>query len=1480
MKKVSIKIQFVLGLAVMIGSLFSLQADSGIRCTPPENSIIGSNAACPGGLDSFMVATDNTDQYEVDWYLEGGTFVGPSENVAKVFVQWNDAVGDGRIWFTETCEDITRNQDTIDVDINYDLDRITLTCYTDINIGFGPNCVHYLHPTELVSSGEIKCADDFTLEILSGGAAVPNPIPYSYIDDRLTVTITHKDTGKSCWSYVTLNDNVGPTITAYNDTIVCTNPVLHDPYDKTLKQATSVDNCGRIYTPRLVDFSRIDDPSGTYKEIIVRKWEAKDKFDNPSYGYDSIFVIDIDIEEIICPADTILPCDGKFDINNPSTSGTPTFEGYSVYGDDPYCKIYIVYEDEIENSCGKSQSIVRKWTIRSFEEDTKSERICYQNITIVDNVGPEVKGYDQTFKRQRHPDLTDLVSTKSYPTFYYGITGDDCLGEGTLPRPRLNDFCSPNDSIYVKVKLTNNTRSYYNYESNPNLEFVSLGVGKYIGVYHFRDLCNGVSTDTVVFVLNDVEKPYPVVDKDANVSLPNSSYITWVDVSNFDEGSWDNCGIKAILGRRVDWKTSFGVDICDGMTKDPSVNEVEAHYNKVYNDLYWSEDDACRDTLIAGWEEDLACKIGSARTIGGGWSTDIPFGCDDACAGQPVPIELIIFDYYGNLTLVWTTVEVEDKSPAQVVNKLDDINLSCRAYNKYYKDKVQKGDYSVFGKYVFQDEERDSFLLRNLICSDKIGFENSYYQYVEEVRRDGLIRDNCKPNLKEEVSAYFDDCGEGWIERRFTFESSCSSNKLDPIIYTQKIYISKSCALREVDIKWPEDHKIIYGCPGDEIPVEVPEIIFDDACYNFVYTHKDVDINVGQVDTVYRKIKRTWSVRDWCDALNTEIIYDQIIILRNGSPTIKLSEPVADVCVEDDCSYDFIRSVTVSDQCSGAGGVTTEWKVYDNTNLNPTLVASGKNKNIQALGLDKGAYILEVYATDTENATSTEKYYFLVKDCAGPQINLKNDPYVNLIADGNRVTGSLSSDNVDNGSVDNCGIEATNSRLSFMSDLYYRFDGSIDTIENISSQVTCDCFDMGKKMVYYWVSDASGNTTRKEIEVTVKDPNDYCRNIIGEVSGKVRTTFGTAMKNVVLDLYQGNSKLGTTVSGIGGEYTFKNITPSSTAYYRIVPRSEESNYYRGVDLRDLVLMRYHLLGKRYLSTYYERVASDSNGDGVLSLLDLINLKRLMLGKIDHFGSNPLVFVNTDKKGQTVGRFASLKNSSTFTAVKMGDVDDSYLHSNLNRSQNKFFVSVDDSELLPHQTHTVRMEIPFSDQTEGVMMSLAIDDEVASIKEVRLSDLSEEDYRWDEKSLQLIQIGADTDADMVSIEFDIVSKVYTKLSSVLNVINDRSPSMIIVDGQDYTVELDYSDTKISEIKTDVFPNPFDEEMTIHILSNIHSAVSIKIVDVNGKTVITRERDLISGDNTIRLEEVSSLTSGVYMLTIEGEGIHRIQKVIKR
>lgn len=77
---------------------------------------------------------------------------------------------------------------------------------------------------------------------------------------------------------------------------------------------------------------------------------------------------------------------------------------------------------------------------------------------------------------------------------------------------------------------------------------------------------------------------------------------------------------------------------------------------------------------------------------------------------------------------------------------------------------------------------------------------------------------------------------------------------------------------------------------------------------------------------------------------------------------------------------------------------------------------------------------------------------------------------------------------------------------------------------------------------------------------------------------------------------------------------------------------------------------------------------------------------------------------------------------------------------------------------------------------------------------------------------------------------------------------------------------------------VYPNPFYENVKVAISSNQNEFISISIVDLLGNLLRVEQKHVQSGNNLIDLNMLE-LNAGVYLIDIQGNDQHWVQKIIK-
>ncbi len=77
---------------------------------------------------------------------------------------------------------------------------------------------------------------------------------------------------------------------------------------------------------------------------------------------------------------------------------------------------------------------------------------------------------------------------------------------------------------------------------------------------------------------------------------------------------------------------------------------------------------------------------------------------------------------------------------------------------------------------------------------------------------------------------------------------------------------------------------------------------------------------------------------------------------------------------------------------------------------------------------------------------------------------------------------------------------------------------------------------------------------------------------------------------------------------------------------------------------------------------------------------------------------------------------------------------------------------------------------------------------------------------------------------------------------------------------------------------VYPNPFNEEISLELTEEIREVSPIMVMDVYGK-LVTQFSVSANGSNSIKLTQMSSLPSGIYLVKITINGVEYTNKVVK-
>jgi hypothetical protein len=168
---------------------------------------------------------------------------------------------------------------------------------------------------------------------------------------------------------------------------------------------------------------------------------------------------------------------------------------------------------------------------------------------------------------------------------------------------------------------------------------------------------------------------------------------------------------------------------------------------------------------------------------------------------------------------------------------------------------------------------------------------------------------------------------------------------------------------------------------------------------------------------------------------------------------------------------------------------------------------------------------------------------------------------------------------------------------------------------------------------------------------------------LATISGRIISPLDEAVAGVELVLTGTENR--KVVTDKSGNFLFQ-LKPGN---YVLTPgKNNEKTKTNGISTMDLALIQSHVLNNQYLNSPYKVIAADVDGSGSVATIDLVHIRRMLLGKDTAMpGNRTWVFVDsTQVFANSMSPFPYNKSrsftnlsgavSQTFRAIKLGDVN--------------------------------------------------------------------------------------------------------------------------------------------------------------------------------------------------------------------------------
>jgi hypothetical protein len=532
------------------------------------------------------------------------------------------------------------------------------------------------------------------------------------------------------------------------------------------------------------------------------------------------------------------------------------------------------------------------------------------------------------------------------------------------------------------------------------------------------------------------------------------------------------------------------------------------------------------------------------------------------------------------------------------------------------------------------------------------------------------------------------------------------------------------------------------------------------------------------------------------------------------------------------------------------------------------------------------------------NTETTCEYFLLVRDCKNPTVVCINGLSANIMP--TQVITVWSSDFLqyaeDNYTLSNqiqLGIRKSGTGTGFPTENYLIFD----------------CSEIGVQTVELWAQDLSGNSAYCTTYIIVKDDLSSCTSTSG---AQIYTCAHLWCDGAPLSQPKINY---TTESATGQVFTqFQPLDQDGCALYNNVPLGSDvsitplpnidSDVLNGVNVLDILAMLKHILAITPLSPYAQ-IAADINKSGSVTVLDIVELRKLLLGIYAEFPNNeswrfiPADFVFPNPNNPFQSAFPALVSIPDmildtlyvdFKAIKIGDVNCSAqptgLQTNADDRNFSTLISLPDIGLKAGEETLIQLNFEQAQAILAFQAGLAYDPDVLdlSLEDSSLPDFKEDSWvavpgelRWLYFQAQAIQLNSGTSV----IQLRIKAKKDLQLSEVLRL--SAYPAQVF-DAQENRISLvlAFGHNPFQAKGPAVFaaPNPFTQHCSLFVNLLQDEILLLEIYDSKGALAYRQSIPGNKGDQVLDIPAEAFHASGLYHWKLSGAKWQKNDSLLKQ
>ncbi len=813
----------------------------------------------------------------------------------------------------------------------------------------------------------------------------------------------------------------------------------------------------------------------------------------------------------------------------------------------------------------------------------------------------------------------------------------------------------------------------------------------------------------------------------------------------------------------------------------------------------------------------------------------VPFGI--------VLVELRVTDKSGNFNLAWTRVRLEDKN-MDIATVCGDtlVNLACTmtldtARVRYRPSATLKGC------------SQTPLMIRDSILSSTISAGCNSGRAVVGYYIEGTNRAFC---TKTFIFGENQNFAINWPPAEI--ERSCNQTNYGEVSFTN-----------------PGCRQLIIG---------------------------DDDIKTFQVDgggQFCKKLVRTITVIDWCRYVPNSsdsaglFVFRQVIKIKDDiSPIITCEDKT--VLADEDCSLSNVELEAMGIDSGACGTGLVHWQASIDTDNNGTydlpmtIRVEGNRAFAQTTHrLRAGSYNVRWRASDECGNVGQSICRLTVVDQTPPAI-LCLSAISTAVMNTNGTVSIWANDFElrDQKTSDNCGGPI-------------RFSFSGDSPDMNSVTISCEDIADGVSQVFtlqVFAWDESGNRDFCTVFVRVDDNFNRCPNVnisSALIAGSVMTPSGEMIESAKVSIAPiSQTMTEESVTGLDGVYAFGSAVTGGDYEIKTTKLDDPLN---GVSTLDIILIQRHILNIQGLDSPYKVIAADINGDRKISAIDLVTLKRVLLGIQTQMPDDiSWRFVRADQEfddirnpwplmeKQMVHNLQEARRNLDFIAIKIGDVNgNAVANSSLAKPRSTNSIALNIEDRLVQKGIMVEFDIVPADELiiAGGQLSLRlVSGQWLQASSTNIA-LNSEDYAISKDRLTL------TWSDRNGVKRPVITVRFMPNSTgslrQLVYLDERFPSEYYDQSNLDLYKAEVLFTSRSETEEPAFevfqnkPNPFHNETVIGFSIGHKDLVELSIFDMTGRQLFSQKAVFEKGYNEIKVNSQYLSNAGMlyYQLNYQNQ-----------